>query len=88
MVYVFGQKRVCVTFTPPRRSSIRAIHFSADKIIILDNKNDVSVFSLGSKHMLANYTPPGHVIAMLSDPSLDYCFIGLQNGGCGRRYTA
>ncbi|KIY02561.1 uncharacterized protein Z520_01026 [Fonsecaea multimorphosa CBS 102226] len=80
VVYVFGQKRVCVTFTPPRPSSIRAIQFCADKLLVLDSKNDVSVFSLDSKHMLANYSPPGQVVAILSDPSLDYCFSGLQNG--------
>ncbi|KAJ9604058.1 Lethal(2) giant larvae sro7 [Cladophialophora chaetospira] len=80
IVYVFGQKRVCVTFTPPRRASIRDIQFCADKLIILDSKNDVSVFHLESKHMLANYAPPGHVVAIISDPSLDYVFSGLQNG--------
>ncbi|KIW69668.1 hypothetical protein PV04_05532 [Phialophora macrospora] len=80
IVYVFGQKRVCVTFTPPRRSSIRDIRFCADRLIILDSKNDVSVFNLDSKHLQANYSPPGHVTAILSDPSLDYVFSGLQNG--------
>jgi hypothetical protein len=81
IVYVFGQKRVCVTFTPPRRSSIRDIQFCADRLIILDSKNDVSVFNLESKHLQANYAPPGHVTAILTDPSLDYVFSGLQNGG-------
>jgi hypothetical protein len=79
-VYIYGQKRVCVTFNTPRVSSIRAIQFCADKVIVLDSKNDVSIFSLDSKRMVANYAPPGHVTTMLSDPSLDYCFSGLQNG--------
>jgi len=82
-VYVFGQKRVCVTFTPPRRSSIREIQFCGDKLITLDSKNDVSVFSLDKKEMVANYSPPGHATALLTDPSLDYCLTGLQNGGDG-----
>ncbi len=82
-VYIYGQKRVCVTFNTPRRSSIRAIQFCADKVIVLDSKNDVSIFSLDSKHLVANYAPPGHVTTMLSDPSLDYCFTGLQNGASG-----
>ncbi|KIX06893.1 uncharacterized protein Z518_04869 [Rhinocladiella mackenziei CBS 650.93] len=80
LVYVFGQKRVCVTFTPPRRSSIGTIQFCADKLVVLDSKNDISIFSLEAKHMLANYAPPGHVITILTDPSLDYCLCGLQNG--------
>ncbi|KAK5267094.1 Lethal(2) giant larvae sro7 [Exophiala xenobiotica] len=79
-VNVYGQKRVNVTFHPPRPSSIRAIQFCADKLVVLDSKNDVSVFSLDSKHMLANYSPPGHVTTILTDPSLDYCLSGLQNG--------
>ncbi|EXJ85737.1 hypothetical protein A1O1_06105 [Capronia coronata CBS 617.96] len=80
LVYVFGQKRVCVTFTPPRRSSIRALQFCADKLIVLDSKNDVSIFSLETKKIVTTYAPPGHVTAILTDPSLDYCFTGLQNG--------
>ncbi|KIW11213.1 hypothetical protein PV08_10513 [Exophiala spinifera] len=80
IVNVYGQKRVNVTFRPPRPASIRDIQFCADKLVVLDSKNDVSVFSLDSKHMLANYSPPGHVTALLTDPSLDYCLSGLQNG--------
>ncbi|EXJ85123.1 hypothetical protein A1O3_05798 [Capronia epimyces CBS 606.96] len=80
LVYVFGQKRVCVTFTPSRPSSIRTLQFCADKLVALDSKNDVSIFSLDTKQMLTSYAPPGHVTAILTDPSLDYCFTGLQNG--------
>lgn len=47
---------------------------------MLDNKNDISIYSLETKRMLANYAPPGHVTCMVTDPSLDYCFTGLQNG--------
>ena len=81
LIYVFGQKRVCVTFEPPRKSSIRDLQFCGDKLIASDSKNDVCVFSLDTRRMIANYAPPGHITAMVSDPSLDYCFIGLQNGG-------
>lgn len=80
VVYIFGQRRVCATFTPPRRASVKEIQFCGDKLIVLDNKNDVSVFSLETKRIVANYTPPGQVGAVLTDPSVDYCLIGLQNG--------
>jgi syntaxin-binding protein 5 len=80
MVYVFGQRRVCVTFYPPRRASIKELQFCADKLIVLDNKNDVTVFSLDTKRQIANYAPPGHVTVILTDPCLDYCLTGLQNG--------
>jgi hypothetical protein len=32
--------------------------------------------------MLVSYAPPSHVSAVLTDPSLDYLFLGLQNGMC------
>lgn len=69
-----------MTFNLPRRASVREIQFCADKLVVLDNKNDISIFSLETKRLLANYAPPGHVACMLTDPSLDYCFTGLQSG--------
>ncbi|ETN37850.1 uncharacterized protein HMPREF1541_07473 [Cyphellophora europaea CBS 101466] len=79
-VYVFGQRRVCAVLNLQRRASIREIQFCADKLVVLDNKNDINIFSLATKRLLANYAPPGHVVCMLTDPSLDYCFTGLQSG--------
>lgn len=35
--------------------------------------------------MASSYAPPGHITAMASDPSLDYAFLGLQNGRYDRR---
>lgn len=80
-VYIFGQKRVCVTLIPPRPASVKQLQFCNDKLIVMDSKNDVSVFGLENNHLIANYAPPGHVVALLSDPCLDYCLSGLQNGG-------
>jgi len=80
IIYVFGQKRVCHTFNPPRKSSVRQLQFCANRLLSLDSKNDVSVFSLETGKLVASYAPPGHVMALVSDPSLDYCLIGLQNG--------
>lgn len=79
-IYVYGQKRVCVTFNPPRPSSIRVMQFCADKLVVMDSKNDISVFSLDTKRIIANYAPPGLVTVMVTDPCLDYCLTGLQNG--------
>src|SRR5271163_4527472 len=83
IIYVFGQKRVCHTFNPPRKSSVRQLQFCANRLLSLDSKNDVSVFSLETGKLIASYAPPGHVMALVSDPSLDYCLIGLQNGRYG-----
>lgn len=79
-VYVFGQSRVSVVLPLPRKSSVKAIHFVVDKLVILDSKNEVSVFSLETARILASYNPPGGVTALVTDPCLDFALIGLQNG--------
>lgn len=79
-IYVYGQKQVCVIFKLPRRSSVKDLQFCSNRLICLNSKNDVSVFSLETKQMVANYTPPGQVTTVVTDHHLDYCLIGLQNG--------
>ena len=80
VIYVYGQKRVCVCLRPARKSSLRLIQFCGDKLVALDSKNDISVFSLETRGMVASYAPPGRVECVLTDPSLDYCLLGLANG--------
>lgn len=62
------------------RASIQEIQFCGERLISLDNKNNINIFSLELKKRVATYSPPGKVIALLSDPCLDYCLTGLQNG--------
>lgn len=79
-IYVYGQRRVCVTFNLQKRASVQEIQFCGDKLVVLDSKNDVTIFNLDSRKRIATYAPPGRVTALLTDPSLDYCLTGLQNG--------
>ncbi|KAI9772773.1 MAG: hypothetical protein M1839_002318 [Geoglossum umbratile] len=79
-IYVFGQKRVCVTLKLPRKASVKILQFCADKIISVDSKNDIAIYSLDTKRIITNYMPPGYVTAMATDPSMDWMFLGLQNG--------
>ncbi|KAL8716887.1 MAG: hypothetical protein Q9225_005821, partial [Loekoesia sp. 1 TL-2023] len=79
-VYVFGQNRVSVVLPLTRKASIRTIQFVADKLVSVDSKNEISVFSLETTRILASYTPPGSVTALATDPTLDFALIGLQNG--------
>jgi syntaxin-binding protein 5 len=81
-IYIFGQRRVEVTFKFQRKASAKFLQFSADKLIAVDTKNDVCVFSLEKKKLLISYAPPSGVTALLTDPSVDYAFLGLQNGTC------
>jgi hypothetical protein len=84
-IYVFGQRRVCVVFHFPRKASAKFLQFCANKLISVDSKSELCVFSLETKQMLVSYAPPSHVSAVLTDPSLDYVFLGLQNGMPGFR---
>ncbi|KAL9596180.1 MAG: hypothetical protein Q9219_005966 [cf. Caloplaca sp. 3 TL-2023] len=79
-IYVFGRKRVSAVLSLTRKASVRVIQFAADKLVSIDSKNEVSVFSLETTRILASYTPPGAVTALATDPSLDFALIGLQNG--------
>lgn len=79
-IYIFGQRRVCQKLALPRKASVRTLQFCADKLIAADSKYDIVIFSLETAKILASYTPPGHVTALVTDPALDYALIGLQNG--------
>ena len=59
---------------------MRTLHFCADKLVAVDSKNDIAIFSLETTKIVASYTPPGQITAWLTDPTLDYALIGLQNG--------
>lgn len=79
-IYIFGQKRVSVTLKLARKASVKTIQFCADKLLSVDTKNDVSIFSLDNARIIATYSPPALITALLTDPTLDYALIGLQNG--------
>lgn len=80
-IYVFGEGRVRVVLKLPTKASVVTLQFCADKIVCIDSKHDFSVFSLETKKLLASFSPPGNVSALYTDPTLDYAFLGLQNGG-------
>ncbi|KZF18865.1 putative snare-dependent exocytosis protein [Xylona heveae TC161] len=79
-IYVYGQRRVCVSLNLSRRASVKSLRFCADKLICLDSKNEVTIFLLNERRPEAKYTPPSLVTALLTDPSMDWMFLGLQNG--------
>jgi syntaxin-binding protein 5 len=79
-IYIFGQNRVQATFKLPRRASIRFLQFCADKLVSVDSKNEVVIWSLQQSKKIASYTPPGVITSLVTDPMLDWAFTGLQNG--------
>lgn len=79
-IYIYGGRRVTVTYSGPRKSSIRNLRFCGNKLISVDSKNDICIFSLEENKILASYAPPGQITSLTTDPNLDYAMIGLQNG--------
>lgn len=79
-IYIFGQARVYATLTLPRKASVKILQFCADKILSVDSKNELAVYSLPSTRIIASYSPPSHITTLLTDPVLDYALLGLQNG--------
>lgn len=59
---------------------MKELYFCEDKLIVFDNRNDVTIFNLDSKKRAVSFTSPGQATAIVCDPTLDYCLIGLQNG--------
>ncbi|KAF2752031.1 snare-dependent exocytosis protein-like protein [Sporormia fimetaria CBS 119925] len=79
-IYVFGQKRVEVVLDLPHRASVKILQFCAEKLLCVDSRNDLSVYSLESKKLLNAHSPPAKISALHSDPTLDYALLGTSNG--------
>jgi syntaxin-binding protein 5 len=56
------------------------LQFCAEKLISVDSKNELTIWDLISKKKITCYTPPGIITTVITDPMLDWAFIGLQQG--------
>lgn len=79
-IYVFGQNRVEVVLPLPRQASVRILQFCAEKLLCIDSKNDLSVFSLEAKKLINAHSPAAKITALHTDPTLDYALLGTQHG--------
>jgi syntaxin-binding protein 5 len=79
-IYVFGQNRVEVVLPLPRQASVKILQFCAEKLLCVDSKNDLSVFSLETKKLVNAHSPPAKITALHTDPTLDYALLGTQHG--------
>ncbi len=75
-----GQSRVNKLFIPPRSSSFSSLQFCANRLVSLDTKNELIVWDLDTGKRITGYHAPGLVVSMVTDPVLDWCFLGLQTG--------
>ncbi|KAK9375049.1 lethal giant larvae like, C-terminal-domain-containing protein [Lipomyces chichibuensis] len=80
-VYVFGQPGVEVEFDLcPGKPIIHMRIVKSIYLVTVDGNNAVTVLSLDTKDVLSVFTPNSPTTAMESDPSLDWLFLGLENG--------
>ncbi|KAF2026822.1 hypothetical protein EK21DRAFT_73331 [Setomelanomma holmii] len=79
-IYIFGQNRVEVVLPLPRQASVKILQFCAEKLLCVDSKNDLSVFSIEAKKLVNAHSPPAKITALHSDPTLDYALLGTQHG--------
>ncbi|KAJ3577297.1 hypothetical protein NPX13_g3272 [Xylaria arbuscula] len=79
-IYVFGQSRIQKFLVPSRSRSFADVQFCANRLISLDTQNEVTIWDLDAGTKLTSFQAPGSVVRMLTDPMLDWCFLGLQSG--------
>ncbi|KAI1385344.1 lethal giant larvae like, C-terminal-domain-containing protein [Hypoxylon trugodes] len=79
-IYVFGQSRVQKLLVPSRSCSFSDIQFCANRLVSLDTKNEVVLWDLDTGKRITGFRAPGVVYCMLTDPMLDWCFLGMQSG--------
>lgn len=79
-IYVFGQRRVQKILSTPRPTTFEDVKFSASRLISLDAKSEISVWDLDTGERIASQTVAGRVVSLVTDPMLDWAFLGLQSG--------
>jgi syntaxin-binding protein 5 len=80
-IYIFGRNRVQLVLPlPARGAAVKTLQFCADKLVCLDSKHELSLYSILSQELLSSHTIYGTVTSLTTDPTLDYAFIGIQTG--------
>ncbi|KAG6056861.1 hypothetical protein E4U32_005521 [Claviceps aff. humidiphila group G2b] len=79
-VYIFGQRRAQKVLDPPRATSFRILQFTANRLVTVDKKNELGVWDLDTGARIAAQVLAGQVVSLVTDPMLDWAFVGLQNG--------
>lgn len=80
-VHVFGQHNVEVVFKPGASAPVTHLAFNKEiYLVCVDSHSNVCVVNLESESILYQYPAPGRITTVECDPSLDWLFIGLENG--------
>ncbi|KAI2602662.1 lethal giant larvae like, C-terminal-domain-containing protein [Hypoxylon sp. NC1633] len=79
-ISVFGQSRIQKLLVTSRSCSFADVQFCANRLVSLDTKNEVTVWDLDTGKKVTGFRAPGIVSCMVTDPMLDWCFLGVQSG--------
>ena len=80
-IYVFGRNRIsCTLPLPSPQASVKDIQFCSNRIVCLDTQNDINIYSLPERKLTGSYSPPGGVLCIATDSTLDYAMMGMANG--------
>ncbi|CAN6603450.1 lethal(2) giant larvae protein homolog Sro77p [Trichomonascus vanleenenianus] len=82
-IHVFGQRNVEVVFTAAGGVGvpikflriIRSLY-----LVAVDQRSRITVINMDTRELASQYDCPREVTALESDPSLDWLFLGLENG--------
>ncbi|CAK7562753.1 MAG: Lethal(2) giant larvae sro7 [Sporothrix epigloea] len=78
-IYVYGRGRVNKVIRPRAGASLRQIQFSANRLISLDAKSELALWNLDTGMRIGGAVSAA-AVCMVTDPMLDWAFLGLTNG--------
>ncbi|KAH3660186.1 hypothetical protein OGAPHI_007391 [Ogataea philodendri] len=80
-VHIFGQSRVGFALTLTTTSAIRGLRFvKGVYLVAIDSFNTIFVISLASKKLLHKIVANNQITAFETDYSLEFIYVGLNNG--------
>ncbi|KAF3930897.1 hypothetical protein ABW19_dt0206125 [Dactylella cylindrospora] len=79
-VHVFGRARVTAKYDLPKQASVKYLRMYDSRLVVVDTKNELHLFDMITHSRLTSWSPPSVVTAVLTDPSSDFVFIGMQSG--------
>ncbi|CAK7201931.1 Lethal(2) giant larvae sro7 [Sporothrix eucalyptigena] len=79
-IYVYGRGRVNKVIRPKGGASLRQIQFSANRLVSLDAKSELAMWNLDTGDRIGGSVSAGAAVCMVTDPMLDWAFLGLTNG--------
>ncbi|KAG8157798.1 hypothetical protein KVR01_012460 [Diaporthe batatas] len=79
-IYVFGQGRIQKYFHLSKPGSIRSLHFSANRLISLNSRGELTIWDLDTGKRIAGGSCGSAVVTLVTDPMLDWALIGQSTG--------